>query len=471
MERIKEFTESFFRNLKCGVSWNNEVLVVSNVPRGFEDLFGEKSPYMLTFISPKSGEHFVGKGSQMLGIMNKYLEGAGKATILRIDFEIDPESEIRKRMALRNCEIESLTKGYRNSFFSRFSFLTSFNYLNESERVLSEVYVHDGEVVDGDLSGYTVVDGDKLEVDGEKVKRDYKIAQVRAIELSSRKQEEVGGVLKEKAEAEVERIRGHYDKQLKEFGGDLNGKLGKIREVELELRGCDEGEKGGVRKRLERLRLGIVKSGDDEAVQRVLKEREMTIGDVMQKYSLNVDRKLANTTVIYYPCYVFKLHLKNNKVAGRRPQAAGRVLEVSYNPLTKSFSGLDCEVCEKRLDRVSFCESGHICCENCLDRCGECGGIFCDKCLKRSCKACGRKLCKSCVKMCFACGGVVCATHLRKDCVSGEERCVSCLRACMRCHGMTMEKHFGEALDGSKVCEKCLGAERSGKVLERVFDR
>ena len=73
--------------------------------------------------------------------------------------------------------------------------------------------------------------------------------------------------------------------------------------------------------------------------------------------------------------------------------------------------------------------------------------------------------------MCLACGAVVCATHLRKDGVSGEERCVSCLRACLRCHGMSEEKYFGVALDGSKVCSKCLGAEKSGKVLDRVFGR
>ena len=91
------------------------------------------------------------------------------------------------------------------------------------------------------------------------------------------------------------------------------------------------------------------------------------------------------------------------------------------------------------------------------------------KCLKRSCSSCGRKLCKNCVRVCLKCGKSSCSTHMRTDSVSGEERCVSCLRACLRCHGMCEERFFGVALDGSKVCLKCLGIERRDGVLGRVF--
>ena len=254
MEQIKKFTEGFFRNLKCDVSCDGDVLVVENVPRSFEDLFGKSAPYRISFVSGVEGCDIVGKGSRMMTAMLKYLEGAGKATLLKIDFDCDSEAEIRKRLNLNNCELMSLTKGHKNSFFSRFSFVTNFNYLNESERLLSEIYVHKGEVVDGDLSGYSVVDGDNLAMDSEKVKRDYEIAKERAVVLSKVKQEEVSVTLKEKAEVEISRIEKHYDKALNELGGDLNGKLAKIREVELALRSCDEDDKDVLRSRLDRLR-------------------------------------------------------------------------------------------------------------------------------------------------------------------------------------------------------------------------
>ena len=96
-------------------------------------------------------------------------------------------------------------------------------------------------------------------------------------------------------------------------------------------------------------------------------------------------------------------------------------------------------------------------------------GLFGELCLNRSCISCGRKLCRDCAVMCRGCGKYVCGAHVRVDCVSGDERCVSCLRACLRCHGMAQERYFGEAADGSKVCMKCLGAEKRGEVLGKGF--
>ena len=462
MEQIKKFTIDFFKNLKCDLRrGEGDVLVVENVPSSFEDLVGRVGPYRLAFVAGVEGAEFVGKSSLMLETMRKFLKGAGKTTLLRIDFDCDPEVEVRKRLSLRNCEIDSLKKSCRNSFFSRFSFVTSFNYLNESERVASEVYVHEGAIVEGNLGGYKVVDGDVLKVDSEKVKEDYEIARRRSVELDSEKRDEIAGVLKGRVEDEIARIREYYDIQLKEFGGDLNERLERVRAVELELRSCAEDESDVLRKRLERLRGSLVKAGSDEIVGRVLKEREMTIQDVMQKFSLNVDRKLLNMTVIYYPRYIFRLCLKSDV-----GESVERFIEVSYDPLTKSLGKLKCEGCGSEIRNLSLCSGGHISCGDCLDSCGECGRRFCARCLKRDCGVCGRKLCKDCVKMCLRCGGSVCSTHMRTDCVSGEERCVSCLRVCFRCHGMAEEKHFGEASDGSKVCEKCLGAERREKVLK-----
>jgi hypothetical protein len=197
----------------------------------------------------------------------------------------------------------------------------------------------------------------------------------------------------------------------------------------------------------------LVKMGDDEARSRILKEQEFTINDAMHKHSLNVDNKLVNTTVIYYPVFNFKLYLQGQK-------NSGRFVEMSYDPLTKRVSGFNCDACGEGIRDLNLCSSGHVVCEKCLVRCGECGEQFCEKCLTRSCSSCGRGLCKNCAVMCLGCG---------KHCVSGDDRCVQCLRACLRCHGMAQEKYFGEAEDGSKVCQKCLGAERRGEVMGKIF--
>jgi len=469
MEQVKNFVVGFFESLKCDVNWNNDVLIVENVPSGFENFVGKIAPYRLVFEKGLDGE-FAGKGSSFLDSILKFLKRGGKTSILRIDFDIDAEAEIRKRLKLKNCELESLSRSYRNNFFTRFSFVVNFNYLNRSERVVEEVYVYDGEVVSGDLDGYGVLDGEKLEVDKDKVKTDYKVAMVGLQERLGVKVGEISEELKVGADVEVGRIREYYDKQLGELGGDLKNKLVKIKELELELRSCDEAECDGIRVRLDKLRKGLVKIGDDEAAERVLREREMTIGDAMQKFSLNVDRKLVNTTVIYYPRYFFKLHLKNSGAIGNRQRVAERLLEMSYDPLMKRLGRLVCEGCGADVVNLTLCAGGHVSCGECLAVCGECGKKFCVKCLKKGCVSCGRRLCRDCAVMCRGCGKFACRTHMRVDCVSGEERCVSCLRACLRCHGMCEERFFSEARDGSKVCMKCLGMERRGEVMGRVFE-
>jgi len=458
---IKQFTVEFFKNLKCELTWQEGVLVVRGVPRSFEDIFGKASPYFLSFEYHLPGTEYVLRGSPIFLAMAKYLEGSGKTTLLKIDFDVDPVKELEKLAELRNCRIENVAKKHKNNFFSRFTFVTTFHFLNEREQTVHEIYVHEGNVVEGDLSGYKVVEGEGKEASSKHLEKDYLVARENLKELLKGKTDEISLLLGGKLEQEIERIRTHYNSLLQELGGDINERIDKIKDLEIRIRAgeSDPALKG----RLERLRQGLVKMGDDDSKGRILKEQEYTIKDAMHKFSLNVDNKLVNTTVIYYPVFTFQLFLKG--VGG-----AGRFIETSYDPLKKSLSSFVCESCSKEVKQVNLCFGGHISCDACLNKCGECLKSFCMKCLKRSCSACGKALCKDCVKLCLGCSGAVCNTHMRADCVNGEDRCVKCLRACMRCHGLASPKHFGESLDGSKVCLKCLAEERRSKVMKKLFD-
>jgi hypothetical protein len=40
----------------------------------------------------------------------------------------------------------------------------------------------------------------------------------------------------------------------------------------------------------------------------------------------------------------------------------------------------------------------------------------------------------------------------------------------MRCHGLSLPRYFGEAMDGSKVCQKCLGEEKRKRVMKGMFE-
>jgi DNA anti-recombination protein RmuC len=65
------------------------------------------------------------------------------------------------------------------------------------------------------------------------LEKDYNVAREELKELIKGKTSEIGNLLKEKLENEIERIKHHYENQLKELGGDLNQSLDKIKSLKL----------------------------------------------------------------------------------------------------------------------------------------------------------------------------------------------------------------------------------------------
>jgi len=456
-DKFRDFVLDFFRKLGCDVSEVDGLYVVSKVPRTFSDIVGDGGDYRICFDKKREDAEFVVQSSRLGIAIKKFLMSSGKTTILKIDFDCDPLVEIKKRIKLKNCEIDNVSKKHRDNFFSRFSFMTTFRYLNEREQVLNEVYVHDGEVVDGDLSGYDVVDGEKKQVGSEFLKGDLGVAREHLKKLISEKTKELSEAIGEKLDLEVRRVDEYYDRQMGELSNDLNRQLEKIRALELEMRLSEGEKKEDLKRRVDKLREGLLKMAGDDVKEKIDHEQEFTLKDTEQKFSLDIRSKVLNVTVIYYPVFLFHLYLKNKD--------SKKYLELAYDPLTHDFLNLRCSSCGEKIDELLLCSGGHIVCDDCLGRCSECGGQFCKKCVSRSCSSCGKGLCKNCLKICFGCSKPVCLTHMREDCVSGDDRCVLCMRACSRCHGVAQDKNFGEAIDGSKICLKCLGVERRKNIL------
>jgi hypothetical protein len=460
--QFREFVLDFFCKLGCDVKEEDGVYVVSKVPRTFSDIVGYDGDYKVCFDKKREGVEFVVSSSRIGVAIKEFLDSSGKTTILKIDFDCDPLVEIKKGLKLKNCEVDNVSKKHRNSFFSRFSFMTTFRYLNEREQVLNEVYVHDGEVVDGDLSGYNVVEGEKKQVGSDFLKKDLDVAREHLKGLVSEKIKELSGVVGERLEEEVSRVNEYYDRQLGELSNDLGRQIDRIRSLELEMRLSEGEKKEELKDKVERLRRGLLKMTDDDVKEKIDREQEFTLKDTEQKFSLDIASKILNVTVIYYPVFLFHLNLKNRD--------SMKFVELAYDPLTHEFLDLRCSSCGEEIDEILLCSGGHIVCDDCLGRCSECGLAFCKKCVSRSCSSCGKGLCKNCLKVCRGCSKPVCSTHMRQDCVSGDDRCILCMRACSRCHGVAQEGNFGRAIDGSKICLKCLGIERRSKIFGDGFE-
>ncbi|MFA5061338.1 MAG: hypothetical protein WC494_03415 [Candidatus Pacearchaeota archaeon] len=460
--KIEEFTLEFFDNLKCKIKEENGNFIVESVPKSFEDIFGKKSPYKVSFSKNKEGTEFAGEGSNLFNAINKYLENTGKTTLLKIDFDVDPKKEISKAVSFKNCSIENITKKHRNNYFSRFTFRTTFSSLSEINQIINEIYIHQGKIIKGNLSGYKILEGEPEEASTEHLEESYKIAKEELKNLIKEKTESISRSLKEKLEKEVEGIKEYYNNYLQEFGGDLNSSLEKIKEIELQIRLAEKNEAESLKVRLEKLRKNLLKMADDESKNKIIREQDSAIKGAIHKHSLSIENKLINTTIIYYPLFLFNLFIKGD--------GSGRFFEMSYDPLTKQISKLHCESCNKEISKLNLCSSGHISCEECLDKCEECRKSFCKKCLTRRCSICGKKMCKNCALTCLTCRKYVCKNDLRKDNVTGDEKCLNCLRPCTKCNQLTSPEYLKEASNGSKICQKCLGEEKRKKVIKKIFE-
>jgi len=463
-EQIKNFAVGFFNNLKCGVLVEDDCVIVENVPKSFEDFLGKKSPYCLVFSKEDETEEteLVAKGNYFLNAMRSFLDKSGSTTLLKIDFNEDSQEKALSNYNFKNSEIDSVKKVVENTLFSRFTFLTTFQYLNEKEQIVNEVYIHNGGVVEGNLEGYKVSEGKKEDVSASKIEEDYNIAKENIKIKLQKKTKEISRLLDKSLDKEVKRIKEHYRKQVVESRTGLIEELKKLKGIEEKLVNSSEEEKKKIEVRIDKTLKKIERLNDEKELERIEREREIVMNDEKQKHGLNIHNKLINTTVIYYPVQKFKVLLKNENV--------GRIIEISYNPLTKETSSLFCEACKNKLNKVYLCSSGHVCCGNCIGKCFDCGKEFCESCLKKQCDFCGAKLCRECINKCFDCGKDFCQNHLKTDCVSGDEKCINCLKFCQKCQGYSSPKYFRTNEKGEEMCQKCFGKEVGKRVVRGVFD-
>lgn len=453
-EGIKNFAVGFFNNLKCSLAWQDEMLMVDNVPKDFETFAGKKGPYKFLFSSNPScvvddSIEIMSKGNFLLRQMTDYLENMGQTTLIKLNFNADSEL-VKKHLKFKNCDVLGLKEKHENKIIFRFTFQTTLQYLNDKEQILNSIFVKDNQIVDFDLKNYSALEGRKQDVVLGDIKPYYNLAKENLKLCIKEKLEKTGEVLKIKMEKEIERIKGHYDHQITEVDLEIN-------KCNEQLKDLEEGNTNGdvkniparinkIKERIEELK----KAGQKEKLE---KEREFFINDEIHKHSLNIGNKLINTTIIYYPDFSFDLTIKNS--------GGMRTLDLKYDALTNNLSIPVCETCNAGINEVNLCSLGHITCSNCLTHCSGCGNDVCKTCLSKRCCVCGRSFCKKCIVKCLKCGNYVCKDHSKK--IGGRDICTSCLKRCYSC-GNFEDRTIKCPSCNAEYCEKCARTKIVGRV-------
>jgi hypothetical protein len=434
---IKQFAENFFKNLKAEISWKDGILFVDKVPKEFEAFAGKKSPYLLAFGPPSCpinpDVEVITKGSVFLKAMFSFLDGLGQTTLLKINFEPLNLSLLK----LNNCRIIKSSLKQSNNFIFRFTFQTTFQFMNEKEQKISTIFV--GAPENFNPSEYRILEGKKSEISIPDIKPAYDSARLRLRELTQPRIQEIGNEINKKLEGEIKRIKDLFKNQFLELDQEIKKAKSQLADLE---KGQTSGDVKNIPQRMNKLqehieelekRQRLEKSGDGP----IAKEEKFFIADELNKHSLNVDNKLMNTTIIYYPVYNYAIMLKNDD--------AGRQVELNYNPLKKTTNSFECESCKAELIEFTLCASGHLTCRNCIQKCRDCGKEFCSLCLDKSCAYCGKKICRKCAFKCGKCGKTYCSTHTKKT-QEGRQSCTLCTKICAVC---------GQASDFMKKCPSC----------------
>lgn len=442
---IKKFTESFFTNLKSSLSWQGNILVVDKVPKEFESFCGKKAPYYFAFdrlACPINQDvEIMDKGSVFIKAMSSFLENRAQTTLLKLDF---PKLDL-SLLKLKNCKIMKSSLKEENKFIFRFTFNTTLQYLNEKEQLINSIFVSDSPT-EFSLEGLPVIEGKKSEVSIPDIKEKYEMARKKVRELINPKVEEISNQLQQKLSAEILRIKSHYQHQFLEIDTELKKNKEQLAELEA---GKTSGDIKNIPARINKLKEQIEelekkKRLEDSGDGPIAKEEKFFLTDEDHKHSLNLDNKLLNTTIIYSPLFHYSIMLKSEE--------AGRQIELIFDPLKKQANDFFCEACNKNLEEIYLCSSGHITCAKCQEKCRECGKDYCTLCLDKTCDYCGKKTCRKCSFRCAKCGKNYCKTHTKKT-LEGKQSCISCTKSCSSC-GQASD-YLRKCTCGASFCSKC----------------
>jgi len=321
-ESPKKFILEFFK--EANIKDENGVLTISGASKDFEDFIGKKSPYKLVFdfdlhTKTKDSE-LIMKGSYFLLAIRDYLSNKGQTSLLKINLKLD-KKELVKKLKLRNCQD---IKNNTSDILYGFSFLSSYQYLNDKKQSITKILVKDKDVLDIDISRFKAQNGNKEEISNLDPLNSYQIAKKILEKKVINEIKPIKMVLMKKLDKELFRVKDHYFKQIKEKDEEVEACANKIKMLQNKLKYTSYERdirilERTIRESKERLE-DLKRRGYKE---RLKSEEAFHINDEIEKHVLSIKNTLINISVFYYPIYEI---ISNNKIVIRYDPVLDRVI-------------------------------------------------------------------------------------------------------------------------------------------------
>jgi len=182
LTETKKFILDFFETAK--ITERNEVMTIKDVPKDFETFVGKKAPYRLVFDFEKHNKidnsELITKGSYFLSAIKDYMLNKGQTSILK--WNLTKEVDITEHLKLGNCEITNIKKSKTYNFLPKFTFLSSFQYLNEKKQSMKSLFIKEGKILD--ITPKKLKDGIKSDIGSVDVSAEYDVAMIKLANVS-----------------------------------------------------------------------------------------------------------------------------------------------------------------------------------------------------------------------------------------------------------------------------------------------
>ncbi len=441
---LNNFVEAFFKKINAETSWEGEKLHVKNVPKSFETFYGKRSPYVFVFSGVHSGEEeYISKESFLIKSIAEFLDNRGKLSVLKILDECEVSETLKRFVAFRNAEIIKKEKDIEYKNLIRYSFLSSVQYLNESDKTVNHFYFMDGKIIDFKHEKYKYGDIKNVEIDQDEIKKGYEIAKEEVKKALKAKIDVIGKRIQPQLNNEIERIQRHYEKLGLE-------KLKAIEDNENAITSLKKKNKPENEQKIERHMENIKKLREEYERERIKHEGEKIalIEDEKKKYSLNVKNSLMNTAIIKIPLYNFRIFLKSDK-------GNMKYLEIPYDLIGDELK-IRCESSGVYSKEFYLCSGGQICSPENVRKCKNCESFMSKSEEKIVSEISGREICNNCAVRCSECKRKVSVQQTEIDEMKNKI-CNQCIRNCASCrkkYGKSRLVQCGNCKNS--VCKNCI---------------
>lgn len=325
--KAKDFILEFFRYSK--IKEEKGVVIISEVPHEFENFVGKKAPYKFVFDiashNRTKDSELIMQGSYFLLAIRDYLQDKGQTSLMKINIQRD-NREIAKNPQLKNYKIIEIKENGVN-FIEEFSFLSTYQYLNDKKQSLITNQVKDKELINLNLEKFSTQKGKIEDIPEIDSGESYGVAK-KALDLVVAKEiRPIKKILKEKLEKELFRVKDHYFKQIKEKDEEVETCANKIKMLQSKLRHTSYERdvlilQRTIRESKERLEMLKKKS----YAERLKTEENFHINDEIEKHVLSIKNVLMNITVYYYPIYDIHISARGKKKVVKYDPILARIL-------------------------------------------------------------------------------------------------------------------------------------------------